>query len=87
MDNVLKRVAAGLQPRGFALPQLIPDGLDPEVHLQLAFSVIHPIKRPPRLPRQVSHDFEGMREEAPTKVARQLKIHELLKNLAMLVDP
>ena len=36
VEIVVTRVAAGLQPRGRALPQLIPDLLGPEPHLAVS---------------------------------------------------
>ena len=47
--TVAFRIAAGLQPRGHAIPQLIPDLLGPETHLAVACTSLHPALRPPPL--------------------------------------
>ena len=43
------QIGAGKQPRGRALPQLVPDFLGPDAHLSVAQAVAHPFTRPPVL--------------------------------------
>ena len=44
------RVASGIQPIRRALPQLIPPGLSPEFHLEVAHATPHPFLNPPHPP-------------------------------------
>ena len=41
------KVSSGQQPTKRVMPQLIPDGLEPDVHLQVALATVHPVERPP----------------------------------------
>ena len=52
--NVALRVSAGFQPTGRSLPQVLPDGLGPDDHLKVAMASIHPMARPPSLPKWVA---------------------------------
>ena len=62
-------LATGVQPTRKALPQLIPDGLPPELHLQAALSARHPLSYPPESTEPVEYalrhapdNLEGTRE-------------------------
>ena len=46
-DQLAAVVSTGRQPSRGALPQLLPDGLPPEVHLQAALSIRHPYSAVP----------------------------------------
>ena len=50
---VATRVTAGAQPTGRSMPQLLPDGLGPDNHLEVAKGVMHPMARPPSVPAYV----------------------------------
>ena len=46
------RVCAGQQPPGRSLPALMPEGMGPETHLQVAPKLVHPMARPVIVPLQ-----------------------------------
>ena len=56
------RVCAGGQPSGHVLPALIPEGLGPETHLQVALATKHPMARPLSLPWQCEFARKRMAE-------------------------
>lgn len=77
-------MATGLQPTRKALPQLIPDGLPPNLHLQAALVVKHPMTLMPRSTDPVDYalkyaddDFEAMRK-------RRLNVVCILRELAAI---
>ena len=50
IETIASSIAAARQPRGQALPQLLPDGLTPEAHLAAAKLLDHPMADRPPLP-------------------------------------
>jgi len=54
VQAVARAVAAGLQPNKRAMPQLLPDNLPPDSHVQLALATVHPCLRPAALPPHVT---------------------------------
>ena len=71
---------AGVQPTGSAMPQLLPDGLGPDNHLELAKGLSHPFPRPPSVPLHVKeaidaqHELPGDLNQARSKVEDELEI-------------
>ena len=57
-EVVAAHAASGSQPRGSALPSLLPDGLGPGTHLRMALSTTHPFARPPSLPLLVKYAIQ-----------------------------
>lgn len=51
------RVGAEVQPKGRAMPQLLPDGLSPDNHLVVAKATVHPTARPPTIPQWCDEAF------------------------------
>ncbi len=84
-ETISTRIAAGTQPRGSALPQLLPDGLSPDVHLKMARSLTHPICRPPILPRQIGHALANQVDDAKGEEARILEVLDILDKLSKLL--
>ena len=76
------QVAAGRQPRGRALPQLVPDMLGPEVHLDVALRVQHPLTRPPPLFAPVAYAVEHQPDDADELNRQRMQMHEALAHLA-----
>ena len=55
---IAQRVAAGVQPGRRAMPTLLPEGLGPEVHLELALQLVHPFELPVPLPEHCTYVFQ-----------------------------
>ena len=77
------QVASGRQPRGRALPQLVPDLLGPEAHLSVALAVQHPLLRPPQLFPPVEYAIHSQHSN-PDKVNEQRR--EMMEALCALAD-
>ena len=79
-STIATRVTAGVQPTGRAMPQLLPDGLGPESHLEVAKGVTHPFARPPSVPEYVRDainaqlDLPGDLKQARAKVKDGLQV-------------
>ena len=80
VSTIATRVIAGVQPTGRAMPQLLPDGLGPESHLEVAKGLTHPFARPPSVPEYVSNAIDaqlklpGDLNQARAKVSEGLQI-------------
>ena len=59
LDVIAKRVFAGVQPTRRALPTLLPEGLGPDTHLELALQVPHPYTLPAPLSEPCQYAFRG----------------------------
>ena len=46
MSTITSRASAGVQSTRRAMPQLVPDGLTPEEHVEVAKTLVHPMLLP-----------------------------------------
>ena len=80
VSTVATRVTAGVQSTGRAMPQLLPDGLGPDYHLEVAKGLTHPFARPPSVPLHVKeaidaqHKLPGDLNQARSMVKDELEI-------------
>ena len=67
------------------MPQLIPDGLEPGVHLQVALATVHPVKRPPYVEGHVRAALSIANPSADHVNFRRAELVNLLIELAQEV--
>ena len=80
--NVATRVSAGVQPTGHFRPQLLHFGLGPDDYLKVAMATIHPMARPPSLPKRVA-DSSSLQDIDPEDLlVRREQILSELRSLA-----
>ena len=74
-EGIAARVAAGYQPQGRALPQLIPDGMLPDEHLAVALGTQHPCTWEPVMfpPVKVGLDNQDMNAERACSLVRKCR--------------
>ena len=80
---IAQRVAAGVQPSRRAMPTLLPEGLGPEVHLELALQLVHPFELPVPLPEQCAYAFKMQEKYATQLNATRLSVLQVVDNLAV----
>ena len=81
------RVCAGQQPSGRALPALMPEGMGPETHLQVALKLIHPMARPVVVPLQCKIAL-AYQQRAGDKLEKQrFQVLALVEKLAAVLAP
>ena len=78
---VAARVAAGSQPSGRALPQLIPDFLSPEEHLQVAMVTQHPLGLSTAAPSWCEAAFTEQDQNCDTVNNRRVDLVDALQAL------
>ena len=76
------QIGTGRQPRGRALPQLVPDMLGPEAHLTVAQAVTHPFTRPPTLFPPVQYAIAAQPRDAQTVIRQRGAMVKALDALA-----
>ena len=91
------RVAAGAQPTKRALPQLVPEGLGPLLHLQVVQSMEHPFAKRPRLTAPVEYALRNQLQPEECNAQRNdmlTALEELAKcmrkedtEILALIDP
>ena len=82
LERYCDTVAAGLQPTRKALPQLLPDGLPPDVHLQAALAVQHPLAYALTTTDPVRYALKNACEDLEETRNRRQKVVVLLRKLA-----
>ena len=82
MSTIATRVTAGVQPTGRAMPQLLPDGLGPESHLEVAKGLTHPFARPPSVPAYVSDAIDAQLNLPGDLNLARARVSEGLQTLA-----
>ena len=85
-DVVATHASAGNQPKGNALPSLLPEGLGPDKHLQEALKLMHPFARPPSLPLPVSYALQHQLVDPAACCTQREIMVQLLDKLASLVS-
>ena len=83
-EVIATRIATGLQPGGRAAPQLVPEGLTPECHLQVALALTHPVCCSLPLPANVERAFNGLSENFLSIDAMRCNVTEHLESLSAL---
>ena len=86
-DGVARKAAAGIQPVRAALPQLIPDGLDPDTHVAVARNLVHPVCRPPPLSKPCAYALQFQIVNSDILNERRSEVCEALKDLDALTQP
>ena len=74
-------MATGVQPTRKALPQLIPDGLPPELHLQAALAARHPLSYPPESTKPVEYALRYAPDDLAETRERRLQVCKLVRIL------
>ena len=74
-------LATGVQPTRKALPQLVPDGLSPQLHLQAALATRHPLSYPPVATDPVEYALKFAPDVVAVTRARRLKMCKLLRKM------
>ena len=82
---IATRVSAGLQPVRNALPQLLPDGLGPDLHLRAAHSVAHPFTAQPIPPTPIDYSIKHALRDADAAVSHRETMLKQLEELAAAV--
>ena len=82
VECIVKRVGSGRQPAGAALPQVIPDGLQPLEHVRRALQMFHPLSLPAMLPGWCNHPLMHQAERPSDVNAQRTHVSLLLKELA-----
>ena len=80
-------LATGLQPTRKALPQLIPDGLPPHVHLQAALATQHPLAYRPRATDPEQYALKYAPDDAGMTCERRQAVARTLRGLAAACEP
>ena len=79
------RVAAGLQPPGRRMPNLLPDGLGPQEHLRVALGLQHPVARPVVLKPHIHHALDNQHTDPSHLNSFRYMINCLVLKLGELV--
>ena len=82
VDQLAAAVSTGRQPSRGALPQLIPDGLPPEVHLKVALSIRHPFCAAPSCTVAVRYSIKHTIDSAASMVERRARVCPAIEALA-----
>jgi len=86
-EVIAQRVAAGLQPTKRALPSLLPEGLGPECHLDLALRLVHPFQLPVHLPEHCRFAVDRLSNpDVPVEIYRARSC-TLLSALSLVCKP
>ena len=85
-DVIATRVAAGLQPIRRALPQLVPDGLSPDLHLQIAHSVAHPYTARPSPTAPIQYAIEHSIADDMAASEQREQMLSVLERMAAAVE-
>ena len=87
IEKAVDTLATGLQPTRKALPQLIPDGLPPHVHLQAALATQHPLAYRPRATDPVQYALKYAPDDAAATRERRQAVAKTLRELAAACEP
>ena len=79
---IAQRVAAGVQPGRRAMPTLLPEGLGPKVHLELALELVHPFELPVPLPEHCTYAFKMQEKHVNRVNETRLSVLRVTESLA-----
>ena len=82
VEKAADTMAAGLQPTRKKLPQLLPDGLTPEVHLQAAMKVQHPLTYAPSITEAVKYALKFACENVTQTLEKRRAVAATVRQLA-----
>ena len=85
-DQLAAVVSTGRQPGRGALPQLLPDGLPPEVHLRAALSIRHPYSAAPSATVAVKYAAQFAVDDPMAMTVRRTSVSETIAKLAVALD-
>ena len=83
MTRASETMAKGMQPTRKALPQLIPDGLSPHLHLQAAMVVRHPMMLKPISSAPVEYALKYADDDLEVTRRKSLAVVSVLRKLAV----
>ena len=79
---ISQRVSAALQPTKRALPSLLPEGLGPICHLELALKLVHPYQLPVSLPEHCQFSLDKLKANFSNVVQYRLCVSDLVSSLS-----
>ena len=82
LEVIATRIAAGMQPVRRALPQLLPDGLGADLHLQMAHRITHHFHSKPIPTRPVAYALAHSIDNIPEARAQRQSMMAHLEELA-----
>ena len=80
-ENAADTMAGGLQPTRKKLPQLIPDGLTPEMHLQAGLRVQNPLSYEPATTASVKYALRNAPDDLEGLVERRVEVSKTIRLL------
>ena len=80
--TVGSRVAACIQPSRQVAPTIIPEGLGPAAHLEVALSTQHPFARPPSLDAHLEECYTSQQRDPAELIRYRTSLAPLLVELA-----
>ena len=83
---VSQRVAAALQPTRRALPSVLPEGLGPECHLELALRLVHPFQLAVPLPDYCKYAIKSLQAHPDIETFRAVSA-SLVEALSRACEP
>ena len=86
VDQLAAAVSTGRQPSRGALPQLIPVGLPPDVHLKVALAIRHPFCAAPSCTVAVRYAVKHATESATSMVQNREQVCSVIERLASAFD-
>ena len=86
VEQMAAAVSTGRQPSRGAMPQLIPDGLPPDVHLKVALSIRHPYCAAPSCTVAVQYSVKHATESAANMVESRGRVCSVIEHLASALD-
>ena len=84
--RVAEVIAGGAQPTRKSLPQLVPDGLPEEMHLQAGLSVKHPITLEGGSTEAVNYALLHAPDEIAATLTTRVIVADLVGHLSMLCE-
>ena len=84
-DQLAAPVSTGRQPERGALPQLLPDGLLPEVNLKAALSIRHPYCAVPSATVAVKYAAQYALDDPAAMATRRTSVSETIEELATVL--
>jgi len=82
IEKASDTMAGGLQPTRKKLPQLLPDGLTPDMHLRAAMMVQHPLTYAPSTTDPVKYALESACEGVEQTMAKRMEVAATVRKLA-----
>ena len=77
IDRAAEVLTGGAQPTRKALPQLIPNGLTPDIHLQAALGTSHPLLLKAASTEPIDYALKIAPEDMNETILRRTRIAEL----------